>query len=124
MAVRPARSRRKRGWRFAPRFDIRRAAFAVSSATGLLALALVYVNHDPNAGLPMHGFGWDTRTGSILILPMVGDLCQRSEFDNDSGAVWPIAPISCTEALGLNEDGTKVTTASSHVLAISQNFRK
>ncbi len=111
-------------WRPPVRIDVRRAAFTLSGVTGALAVAAIFVTREPADKDPRIGFGWEWRTGTIVTVPMIGDECRRSLFDNDTGAIWPTSAVSCAEAFGLAEKSARAIAEVSHVMLISQNFRR
>lgn len=111
-------------WRPPIRIDVRRAALTLSGVTGALAVAIMLMTQEPPDKYPRVGFGWEWRVGTIITVPMVGDECRRSLFDNDTGAIWPTNPVSCGEAFGLAEKSTRATAEVSHVMLISQTFRR
>jgi hypothetical protein len=111
-------------WRPPVRIDVRRAAFALSGVTSGLVVAVMLITREPADKYPKVGFGWEWRIGTIVMLPMIGDECRRSLFDNDTGAIWPTEPVSCAEALGLAERNARAAAEVSHVMLISQNFRR
>jgi hypothetical protein len=111
-------------WRPPVRIDVRRAAFTLSGVTSALVMAAILMIREPADEHPRIGFGWEWRTGTIVMVPVFGDECRRSLFDNDTGAIWPTKSVSCIEALGLAERGALATAEVSHVMLISQNFRR
>jgi hypothetical protein len=111
-------------WRLAVRIDVRRAAFTFSGVTSALAVAIVFMTREPVDKYPRVGFGWELRTGTITMVPTVGDECRQNRFDNDSGAIWPADTVSCLEALGLAEKNARANSDVSHVMRISQTFRR
>jgi hypothetical protein len=111
-------------WRPPVRIDVRRAAFTLSGVTGALAVAVMFMTREPPDKYPKGGFGREWRTGTIVTVPIVGDECRRSLFDNDTGAIWPTNSVSCIEAFGLADKSARATAEISHVMLISQNFRR
>ena len=112
---------RKARWRIAFRLDLRRALLAIGAVTVTLALAFFIAIYEKTEKPAKVASGREMRTGSILIMPLVGDTCRQSVFDNYSGEIWPAKSISCIEAIRRSETGVKPT---SHVMAISEKFRK
>jgi hypothetical protein len=111
-------------WRIAVRIDVRRALLAMGGVGGALALVFFFVIHKPAENIVEQGFGYEWRTGSILVVPPAGDVCQQSVFDNDNGMVWPLDPIACAEVIRGYDKTSKADTSPGHVEAISQSFRK
>jgi|DewCreStandDraft_4_1066084.scaffolds.fasta_scaffold107285_2 hypothetical protein len=111
-------------WRPPIRIDMRRAVVAMAGATGALAMALGFFTHDPADKQMRAGFGWEMRMGTIITVPAVGDECGRRLFDNDTGDIWLTKPVSCIEAFGLAEKSARATADVSHVMLISQTFRR
>jgi hypothetical protein len=108
--------------RRAVRVDLRRAAVTFSGVTSALAVALVFATRDQADKNPRIGFGWEWRTGLIMVVPAAGDVCRQSVFDNDTGAIWPAAAVSCEDVLISPEK--KANAEMSRVAAISQDFRR
>ena len=67
--------------------------------------------------------GRELRTGSILFMPLVGDVCRQSVFDNDTGLIWPIDSVSC-EKIKRNTVKSATENSGSHVMTTSEKFRK
>ena len=109
-------------WRHAVRMDVRRALLAICGVGGALALVFFFVIRKPPEKIVEQGFGYEWRTGSILVVPLAGDECQRSVFDNDRGVIWPLDPIACAKVIqGYDKN---LDSTPGHVEAVSQNFRR
>ena len=63
----------------------------------------------------------DIRTGSILITPPRGDLCQHNLFDNLTGQIWSLGSVSCEDALIRSNE--KHPSFPERLQAISGAFR-
>ena len=92
----PQRKNRSR-WRIAFRLDLRRASIAIGGVTGALALAFFLATHEKPEKPADVVLARELRTGSILFMPRVGDVCRQSLFDNDTGLIWPIDSVSCEQ---------------------------
>jgi hypothetical protein len=106
------------------RLDLQRALLAFGLALGAIVLTLGFTFGWPwkqDNILADDGFGRDTRVGSILVMPLVGDSCRQFAFDNDSGATTERAPESCAV---IEERERKAAKKESHVQEISEKFRK
>jgi hypothetical protein len=95
----------------------------MSAVTSVLATVLVFITREQPDKYPRFGFGWEWRTGAILVVPLVGEFCRRSLFDNDSGAIWPVEPVSCADVFDPAING-RASRDIPTVMAISQNFRR
>jgi hypothetical protein len=102
------------------RLDLRRAALALFGVVAALMLAFLIVREDQPAA-QAGGFGRDSRVGAILMLPLVGDDCRQFAFDNDNGTLSEGKPEPCSVIL---ERWQKTLKKSSHVEAVSENFRR
>ena len=111
-------------WRTAVRIDARRALLAIGGVCGVLALTFFFVIRKPPEKHVEHGFGWEWRTGSILVVPLAGDICQQSAFDNDRGMIIPLDPVACAEVIRNYDRFSKTNSSPGHVEAVSQNFRR
>ncbi len=107
-------------WRIAVRIDVRRAVLMISGVGVALTLAFFFAVQDFADKPFAHEFGREWRTGMIMFMPLSGDDCQRSAFDNDRGAIWPAGSISCMDATGELEK----QSAPGHVMSVGRSFRK
>ena len=106
------------------RIDVRRAMLAVGCAAGVLALGYyLTIGRGPSDGenTAGDGFGHETRVGSIVVMPPVGDDCREFMFDNDSGWISEAQKESCMAILAR---AAKAAKKESHVQAVSENFRR
>jgi hypothetical protein len=117
------KTRSKSRWRIAFRLDLRRALIAISGVTATLALAFFLASHEKPEKPAEVVLRRELRTGSILFMPLVGDVCRQSVFDNDTGLIWSIDSVSC-EKIKRNTVKSATENSGSHVMAISDNFRK
>jgi hypothetical protein len=110
----------------ATQVDIKRAGVIVAGVTcalGLLFYSIVRSNNSA-AALSDVEFGRDSRTGSIMFMPIVGDACRQNAFDNDSGALWQAETVSCLQALGFWNTYSEEGTRASNMKVIGEKFRK
>jgi hypothetical protein len=114
------------GWRADVRVDVRRALLAIGGVGGVLALTyfVVIQKQTEKEKHVEQGFGWEWRTGSILIVPLVGDICQQATFDNDRGTIIPLDPVACAEVIRDYDRFSKTNSTPGHVETVSQNFRR
>src|SRR5262249_33875430 len=79
------------------RIDIKRAALAIGTAVTVAGATFFFALAPPltqgEIKLP-HGFGYDSRTGQIVLVPLVGEDCRQFSFNNDTGFVGegPVEP--------------------------------
>lgn len=104
--------------------DIRRAALAIGCAA--LALAMAYYvtigrERPEEAAADANKFGRETRVGSIVVMPPIGDDCREMPFDNDTGFIGEPQKESCMQILARS---AKAAKKESHVQAVSENFRR
>ena len=111
-------------WRIAVRTDVHRALLATAGVGGVLALVFFFVVKKPVEKQVQQGFGFEWRTGSILVVPLAADVCQQRVFDNDSGALWPLDPVPCADVIRDYDRNSKTNSSPGHVEAVSQNFRR
>jgi len=109
--------------RTAFRLDLRRAATALGGVAGALVLTFFVATREKPEKPVEAEYGRDLRTGSILVMPLVGDTCQQGVFDNDTGGMQFLDPISCEEAIRRSIKSAR-SNADSHVQAVSENFRR
>lgn len=62
------------------------------------------------------------RTGSILITPADGNICEHRLIDNDTWRIRPNGSIPCDEAVTLGLYGDGQHTAQSRIEAIREGF--
>lgn len=113
-------------WRADVRVDVRRALLAIAGVGCVLALTFFVVIHKPaeKEKTAEKGFGWEWRTGSILVVPLTGDICKQSAFDNDRGAIIPLDPVACEEVIRDFDRFSKMNASPGHVETVSQTFRR
>ena len=113
-------------WRADVRVDVRRALLAIGGIGSLLALTFFVVTHKPGEKekTAEKGFGWEWRTGSILVVPLAGDICQQAAFDNDRGAIIPLDPVACAEVIRDFDRFSKTNSTPGHVETVSHTFRR
>jgi len=113
-------------WRADVRVDVRRALLAIGGIGGLLALTFFFVIHRPGEKetTAEKGFGWEWRTGSILVVPLAGDICRQAAFDNDRGAIIPLDPVACADVIRDFDRFSKTNSTPGHVETVSQTFRR
>ena len=112
-------------WRADVRIDVWRALLAICGVSGILALTLFIAIRKPEEKkIVEQGFGWEWRTGSILIVPLAGDICQQASFDNDRGTIIPLDPVACAEVIRDYDRFSKTNSTPGHVETVSQTFRR
>jgi hypothetical protein len=102
------------------RLDLRRASLALGGLAAVLVLAFFMSSQKSSETQIVHGFGHDTRVGSVVVMPLTGDTCRQIAFNNDSGTITEGDTVSCRELTSRARKPSK----DSHVGAISENFRK
>ena len=120
---RPKRSHRSTK-RKAFRRDVWRTSFLIGGLTGALALMLYFGTAEKVVRRAEFGFGQESRRGSILFMPLVGDLCRQSAFDNESGIIWPADAVSCQQAIARMQKDVTERSAASNIMSIGERFRK
>lgn len=106
------------------RLDLRRALLALGVVAGALVLIFYFATERRQADAERQaakGFGRESRVGSILVMPLVGDSCRQIAFNNDNGSFIEGSPVSCAEILARSDTNPK---KSSHIGAVSETFRK
>ncbi|HYM35187.1 MAG TPA: hypothetical protein VET48_07285 [Steroidobacteraceae bacterium] len=111
-------------WRADVRVDVQRALLAIGGVGGVLALTFFFVIRKPAEKVVEQGFGWEWRTGSILVVPVAGDICQQAAFDNDRGVIIPLDPVACAEVIRDYDRFSKYNSTPGHVETVSQTFRR
>lgn len=113
-------------WNIPFRLDLRRALLAIGGGACVAASVFYFTVERQRAQEQAEldaqkGFGWETRTGSIVMVPLVGENCRDLAFNNDDGSIFEGAPASCEEIL---VRWNKTPKKTSHIGAVSENFRK
>ena len=106
--------------------DLSRAPLMIGGFVWVIA-TLLYFTTTGTEPITRHGpfvFGQNTRVGSIVFTPLIGDICKHSGFDNDSGAIFPLSAFSCEKLFALMDENTKAATKGSHFATIRDDFRK
>ena len=66
--------------------------------------------------------GDDLRTGSILITPRDGNICELRLIDNETWRIHSGGQIECDEAVAWNSQRSDVYTAQSRIEAVRDGF--
>jgi hypothetical protein len=110
----------------AAQLDIKRAGIIVVSVACALGSLLYFIvrNNNNTAQMSDVEFGRDSRTGSIMFMPIVGDVCRQNAFDNDSGMIRQAETLSCLQALGFWDTYAEEGARASNMKVIGEKFRK
>ena len=111
-------------WRADVRIDVRRALLAIGGVGGVLASTYFFVIRKPAEIHVEQGFGWEWRTGSILVVPLSGNICKQAAFDNDRGVIIPLDPVACEEVIRDYDRFSKTNSSPGHVETVGQTFRR